>query len=121
MRVAEDEAEAELVDGIKVRGAEPFLKATSDSSGKAGDSHSEAFEPPDWKALAWILERRGERRWGVKKTITLAIQQDREKLLKVVEKTLGSDAVLKLAEAFAAEDDGAAAGRESSEPEEEEG
>ena len=97
MDAAEIEAESELIDGIQKRGLEPFLK----SSGEKGDS----FESPDWKALAWIAERRGAKRWGIKKHLTVAIDKDREKLLALAEKTLDTDAFDKLLAAIASSED----------------
>ena len=98
MDEAEREAEAELIDGIQKRGLEPFLKSSSD---KIGDT----YEAPDWKALAWIAERRGAKRWGIKKQLTVAIDKDREKLLSVAEKTLAPDVFDKLLEALIADED----------------
>jgi hypothetical protein len=112
MDQAEIEAESELIGGIQKAGLEPFLK----SSGESGDT----FKEPDWKALAWIAERRGAKRWGIKKHLTVAIDKDRERLLATAEKTLAPDAYAKLLEAIIADeessDDGTGeAGDDSSE------
>ena len=77
---AEREAEAELIDGIAEAGREQFLK----SSGEKGDT----FERPDWKALAWIAERRGARRWGFKKSIELHLESETEYIFQVAERAL---------------------------------
>jgi hypothetical protein len=97
MDAAEIEAESELIGGIQKAGLEPFLR----SSGDSGDS----FQAPDWKALAWIAERRGAKRWGIKKHLTVAIDKDREKLLHAAERTLDPDAYSKLLEALIADEE----------------
>jgi hypothetical protein len=101
MDAAELEAEAELIGGIQERGLTPFLKSSSTSD----KGSSESYEAPDWKALAWIAERRGAKRWGIKKHLTVALDQDRAKLLKVAEKALEPDAFNKLLSALAAAED----------------
>jgi hypothetical protein len=106
MDKAEIEAEAELIGGIQSRGLEAFVRSSFD--GEKG--HSETLEPPDWKALAWIAERRGAKRWGIKKHLTVAIDKDREKLLALAEKTLDSDAFDKLLAAIASSEDAESAG-----------
>ena len=77
---AEREAEGELIDGIHEAGREQFLKSSSEK----GDT----FERPDWKALAWIAERRGARRWGFKKSIELHLESETEYIFQVAERAL---------------------------------
>lgn len=111
MDEAERLAESELIGGIAERGLNEFVRSQStrvDDKGNAVDSKT--LDPPDWKALAWIAERRGAKRWGIKKHLTVAIDKDREKLLSVAEKTLDPDAYGKLLEAIVAAEDTGDAG-----------
>lgn len=93
---AELEAEAKLIDGIREAGFQPFVKSESEKG--------VVYERGSWQALAWIAERRGAKRWGIKKHLTVDINASLERLLKVAEKTLEVDQYDKLLNALAAED-----------------
>jgi len=110
MDEAERIAESELIDGIQERGLNPFTRSRSTRTDDKGNSFdSETLEPPDWKALAWIAERRGAKRWGIKKHLTVAIDEDRARLLRLAEKTLDTDAFNKLLAAIASAEDASTA------------
>lgn len=106
MRKAEAEAEVNSVNAIGERGFNPFVTSRSSrSDDKGNNSESETVAPPDWKALAWILERRGSKNWGFKKSLDVTINRDRAKLLDVAEKTLDDEQFNKLLAAIAAAED----------------
>jgi hypothetical protein len=106
MDEAEQIAESELIEGIAERGLNAFVRSKTSRTDDNGNSlSSESLEPPDWKALAWIAERRGAKRWGIKKHLTVAIDKDREKLLHAAERTLDPDAYSKLLEALIADEE----------------
>jgi hypothetical protein len=93
---AELEAEAKLIDGIREAGFQPFIKSESDKG--------TVYERGSWQALAWIAERRGAKRWGVKRHLTVDINASLERLVRVAEKVLEADQYDKLLTALAAED-----------------
>jgi hypothetical protein len=39
----------------------------------------------DWRALAWIMERKYRARWGFKQEITVKMQQEVERILDVIQ------------------------------------
>ena len=86
--LAEAQAESELIGGIREAGFQPFIKSESDKG--------TVYERGSWQALAWIAERRGQKNWGVKKTLDVTIDRDRALMLEVAEKVLDHDAFDKL-------------------------
>lgn len=88
LELAERQAEAELIGGIREAGFKPFMKSSSDKG--------EVWERGSWQALAWIAERRSQKNWGVRKTLDVTIDKDRARLIEIAEKVLDADQFDKL-------------------------
>jgi hypothetical protein len=58
----------------------------------------------DWRAAAWLLERRAAARWGFKAQVEFTVQEELARILDVVEQQLGSEASARV---FGALTDGA--------------
>jgi hypothetical protein len=50
----------------------------------------------DWRALAWILERRGAKRWGFKAGVEVSVEEELGRILDVIEQQLGSEAATRI-------------------------
>jgi hypothetical protein len=107
------EAEAEMasIAAIRDRGQKGFVTSSSEKG--------ETTTPPDWRAEAWWLERRGAKNWGIKKSLEVTIGRDRERLLEIAERVLDGDQFDKLLAAFIAAED--SSGNSESEASEETG
>lgn len=112
MASAEKQAEEELVGALRKRALEPFVKSESD--------HGVTYEAPSPQAAMFLLERRGPKNWGIKKTVRLEIEKDRQELLDVAEGILPEEWYVALIEALASKESepdgsGTADGSESEE------
>ena len=96
MEEAEAHAEEDLVGKIREAGTEDFEK----SNGEKGIT----MERFDWKASAWILERRGQKNWGVKKQIQITLSDAVDRLLTVAEEVLSAEDFERLRDALEREE-----------------
>jgi hypothetical protein len=98
----EAEAEMKSISAIRDRGQNGFVTSSSEKG--------ETTTPPDWRAEAWWLERRGAKNWGVKKSLEISVGRDRERLLEIAEQVLDADQFDKLLAAFVAAEDAESSG-----------
>lgn len=71
----------------------------------------------DWRAAAWLLERRGSKRWGYKAQVEFTVDEALEDILDVTARVLGGEAAATLFGALASRRTGAGAtGLSSVEP-----
>ncbi len=42
----------------------------------------------DWRALAWWLERRFPKKWGDHRVVTMRVEEEREQMLDILQRTL---------------------------------
>jgi hypothetical protein len=50
----------------------------------------------DWKAAAWLLERRGAKRWGFKAQVEVSVEEELARIIDVIELELGGEAAARV-------------------------